>query len=770
MGHRARLPALPVFLALIWTLLPVLPGRAAGVPSLVPLPAQITIAEGHLTIDDASTVAIDESDPGAVWAASYLLDVVRRARGLDLRRTHTTATIAFRRDPAVAGAESYRLNIDRNGATISASGDGGLFYGAVTLAQLMTQTPCRGCPVTLDAMRIDDAPRFAWRGLMLDSVRHFQSVATVKALIDAMALHKLNMLQWHLTDDQGWRIEIRKYPKLTQVGAWRVPAGAAERDIDPKTGKPRLYGGFYSQAEIRDVVAYAAARNVTIVPEIEMPGHAMAAIVAYPALGSAEMPPSRVTSDWGILPYLYNTDDRTFAFLEDVLGEVMTLFPGPFIHVGGDEAVKDQWKANPKIQARMRTLGIKDENALQSWFISRIGAFLAKHGRKMIGWDEILEGGIPADATIMSWRGIDGAITAAKAGHDTVLSPAPTLYFDGRQGSGADEPSGRGHVVKLEDVYAFDPAPATLDAEQRAHVIGLQANIWTEHIRTDAQVSYMAFPRAAAVAELGWSPASSHDWNGFRERMATQLERYRALDIGFAGTVFRVNDASALDEDRSTAVASLATQSGLGDIRVMLDGTVPGPNSTPYGGPFSVKLPATLKAASFFDGRPLTEPLVRELNPLTLLRRDSRELKLCSDRLALSLEDDASISGKRAVFLVDILNPCWIFEKVDLKGITGIEAGVGQVPFNFSIGTDRDRIALRPPHTQDGELEVHLDDCGGAPLAVLPLAPAVHNDAVTKLAAPFPSTSGVHNLCFVFTQKNLDPLWVLNWVQLVPGQ
>ena len=618
--------------------------------------------------------------------------------------------------------KAYRLNIAGDGITISASGDGGLFYGAVTLAQMMTQTPCRGCKVTLNAMRIDDAPRFAWRGLMLDSVRHFQSVATVKAMIDAMALHKLNILQWHLTDDQGWRIEIKKYPRLTQMGGWRVPAGAAEHDIDAKTGRPRLYGGFYTQAEIRDVVAYAAARNVTIVPEIEMPGHAMAAIVAYPELGSAEAPPSRVTSDWGILPYLYNTDDRTFAFLEDVLGEVISLFPGPYIHVGGDEAVKDQWKANPKIQTRMRSLGVKDENALQSWFISRIGAFLAKHGRKMIGWDEILEGGIPSDATIMSWRGIEGAVTAAKAGHDTVLSPAPTLYFDGRQGSGADEPSGRGHVLTLEDVYAFDPAPATLDAGQRDHVIGLQANIWTEHIRTDSQVSYMAFPRAAAVAELGWSPAVLARLEGFRERMAAQLEHYRALGIGFAETAFRVDDASTFGEDRSAAVVSLATQSGLGDIHVTLDGTAPGANSTPYGGPFSVKLPATLKADSFFDGRPLTEPTVHALNALTLLHRDSRELKLCSDRLALSLEDDAPVNGKRTVFLVDILNPCWIFEKVDLKGIAGVEAEVGQVPFNFSIGADRDQIALRPPHTPDGELEVHLDDCNGAPVAVLPLA------------------------------------------------
>ena len=250
-----------------------------------------------------------------------------------------------------------------------------------------------------------------------------------------------------------------------------MPAGeAAQRDIDPATGKPRLYGGYYTQAQVRDLVAYAAARNITIVPEIEMPGHAMAAIVAYPRLGSVAQPPTAVSSDWGVFPYLYNVDDGTFAFLEDVLSETMALFPGTYIHVGGDEAVKDQWKASPVIQARMRALGLADEDALQSWFIQRIEKFLNAHGRRLIGWDEILQGGIAPNATITSWRGIDGAVTAAKAGHDAVLSPDPILYFDNRQAEGRDEPSGRGLIETLSDVYDFDPIPAALSVEEgRAH-------------------------------------------------------------------------------------------------------------------------------------------------------------------------------------------------------------------------------------------------------------------------------------------------------------
>ena len=301
---------------------------------------------------------------------------------------------------------------------------------------------------------------------MLDSVRHFQSPQFVMRFIDWMALHKLNVLHWHLTDDQGWRLEIKKYPRLTQVGAWRVPAGqAAAADIDPATGHPRLYGGFYTQDDVRRIVAHAANRNVTIVPEIDMPGHATAAIVAYPQLGVADHPPGAVPADWGLYPNLYNVDDSTFSFLDDVLDEVMALFPGEYVHIGGDEVVKDQWKASPRVQARMRELHVADEQALQSYFIQRIEKYVNARGRRIVGWDEILEGGIAQNATVMSWRGLDGAVTAVRAGHDAVLSPWPTLYFDNRQGTGSGEPPGRAKVISLHDVYDFDPMPAGIAAE-----------------------------------------------------------------------------------------------------------------------------------------------------------------------------------------------------------------------------------------------------------------------------------------------------------------
>jgi hexosaminidase len=404
----------------------------------------------------------------------------------------------------------------------------------VTLWQLITADAMKGLAVDVPSLRITDAPRFAWRGLMLDSARHFQSPEYIKQFIDWMALHKLNVLHWHLVDDQGWRLEIKKYPKLTSVGAWRTPAGQAPlADIDAATGKPRQYGGFYTQEQVRDIVAHAAKRHVTVVPEIEMPGHASAAVVAYPQLGVTDKPPKAVPEEWGVFPTLFNVDDATFTFLEDVLAEVIELFPSEYIHVGGDEAKKDEWQASKKIQARMRELGLKDEHALQSYFIQRIGKFISSKGRKLIGWDEILEGGIAPDATVMSWRGIEGAIAAAKAGHDTVLSPAPDLYFDHWQSAGDTSP-GRSNTLSLKDVYLFNPLPEAIQPEQRKHVLGLQANLWAEMMRSEARVTYMAYPRVAALAEVAWSPPQLINWEDFEKRLEPQLRRYATLGIRYA--------------------------------------------------------------------------------------------------------------------------------------------------------------------------------------------------------------------------------------------
>ncbi len=755
--------------------------KTPAVVDVIPAPASAQTPPlallGGATIADGSVIAVEAGDRDARQVAGYLKALVARTRGLNLdivEGGHVPAgraviALQTRADPNL-GAEAYDLDVSRGRVVIKAAKAPGLFYGAVTLWQLLTPDAAHG-PVALKPVHIADAPRFAWRGLMLDSARHYQSPEFIERLIDVMALHKLNMFHWHLTDDQAWRLQILKYPKLTEVGAWRVPAGAAaQADIDPATGQPRLYGGFYTQGQVREIVAYAAARHITIVPEIEMPGHGLSAVLAYPELGSYGLPPSKIQGDWGVFPWLYNPSDHTIAVMQDVLTEVMDLFPGAYIHVGGDEAVKDQWRASPKIQAQMKALGIADEDALQGVFTQRIGAFLDAHGRRLIGWDEILNGGaLPAGATVMSWRGIGGAITAAKAGHDTVLAPAPTLYFDNRQANRPDEPPGRGTTVSLHDVYAFDPAPAALTTDQRQHVLGVQANLWTEHVRTEDRAAAMIFPRLAASAEIGWSPAAVRDWTGFTERLPAQMDRYQALGVGADAAALAVAIDQSPTPAGDGALVRLSTQIGLGDIRYTTDGSEPRPTSAAYTGPFTLPLPTRLRAAAFKDGRAVSPVAGAQIDALTIRHRTSQQLKLCAGKLPLNLEDDGPIDGPRAVFLVDILEPCWIYESADMPNIASLAVSVGQIPFNFQIGADRDKIVLHTPHTPDGELEVRMDSCAGELIATLPLAPATASTGVTTLTAPLPPRIGHHDLCFTFTSKRLDPMWAINWVQLVPA-
>jgi len=471
----------------------------ATVPALIPLPAQISNADGVFGVDTQTPIVVADRDASTRRTANYLAGLIDKNRGLHLRvEEHITSpkAIVLLREPkaAVTNAEGYTLDITPQGIRISARDDAGLFYGAMTLAQLLTPDENHG-PVSVPAMHISDQPRFVWRGLMLDSARHMQSIAEIETVLDQMAQHKLNTFHWHLTDDQGWRIQIKRYPDLTRVGAWRTPIDAG------RDGQPTRYGGFYTQDQIRQLVAYAAARYITVVPEIDMPGHAQAAVASYPFLGvTGKQPP--VSEDWGVHPYLYNVDDATFTFMDHVLDEVMVLFPSHYIHIGGDEAVKDQWKASPSVQAKMRALGLKDEDALQGWFVSQLGSYLSAHGRRLIGWDEILDGAVPADATVMSWRGMQGAIDAAKQGHDVVLSPSPDLYLDQLQSDRTDENAGRIPVRDLASVYAFEPVPKALDAAQASHVLGAQGNLWTEHMPTIAHVQHAIFPRLDAAVFL----------------------------------------------------------------------------------------------------------------------------------------------------------------------------------------------------------------------------------------------------------------------------
>jgi hexosaminidase len=502
------------------------------------------------------------------------------------------------------------------------------------------------------------------------------------------------------------------------------------------------------------------------VPEIEMPGHALAAIRAYPELGTGVPIPPGTESDWGVFPWLYNVDDKTFRFLEDVLDEVMALFPSRYIHVGGDEAVKDQWKASPAIQARIKALKLKEETALQGWFVHRIGDYLEAHHRKLIGWDEILEGDVPPDATITSWRGIDGAIAAAKAGHDAVLSPAPTLYLNNRQGFGEGEPPSHGGLVDLASVYAFDPAPAAIPAEAQHHILGLQANLFTEHVRTEERAAWMLFPRASAVAEIGWSREGERRFPDFVYRLLPQVERMKSLGLGAANTAFVPQVAIDYRAGAASATATLANQAGLA-LRYTVDGSSVNAASPLYRSPFTVTLPAMLRAASFHDGQPVAWSEQR-VDSASVRRRGDEQLKTCSGKVVLALEDDYPAAGKRASFVTDILDPCWLYQDAPVGGVRQIALEIGQLPFNFQIGKDIEQIHFAPPATPAGEFEVHAGTCQGPRVAVLPLAGAVGNPGVTRLVGAFERREGNETLCIRYTARGVEPMWALKSVELVP--
>ncbi len=445
-----------------------------------------------------------------------------------------------RLDNEIPGA--YNLTVDGNGVYIAGDNEDGVFYGIQTLIQLLpvpdTRLKMRLTLLKIPFVSIEDAPRFAWRGLHFDVSRHFFSVDYIKKYIDFIALHKMNYFHWHLTDDQGWRIEIKKYPKLTSVGAWRDGTIIGRY---PGTGNDNIhYGGFYTQEQIKEVVAYAAKRYITVIPEIEMPGHSMAALAAYPQLGTTPDSVYKVSETWGIngmYNNVLNPSEYTFNFFQDVLDEVMNLFPSPYIHIGGDECDKQWWKKSPFCQQLMKEKGIKDEEGLQSYFIHRMEKYINSKGRKIIGWDEILEGGLAPNATVMSWRGEQGGIAAAKQNHDVVMTPGNPVYFDHTQSQNEDSVTIGGYNP-IENVYAYEPIPKELNEEQAKHVLGAQANMWTEYMGNINKVEYMLFPRLSALSEVLWSQKENRDWMDFQKRLMEQFKRYDLWKVNYSKAYF----------------------------------------------------------------------------------------------------------------------------------------------------------------------------------------------------------------------------------------
>jgi hexosaminidase len=744
--------------------------------SVIPMPNTVVAGTGSFIFDAGTLIRVPAHDSGARSAAEYFVDLLTRSNrpapsvlavpGIAERKRNSGAaappagTVTFRRTAGL-GPEEYRLQITPRRILVSATSGTGLFYGAVTLWQLLTSEKQ---PATVPVQVIRDSPAYPWRGLMLDSARHYQSVALIRSMIDTMALHKLNVLHWHLTDDQGWRLEILKYPRLTSVGAWRKPAtsGAAQ---SPSTSS---YGGFYTHAEVRAIVAYAASRHVQIVPEIEMPGHAQAAIAAYPELGVAqERAPGSlaVSARWGVHTHLFNVEPATFAFLENVLDEVMELFPSNYIHVGGDEAVKNEWQESAAVQARARALGIKDADDLQAYFTQEIGRYLTAHGRRLVGWDEILRPGLDRNAVVMSWHGIAGSHAAAVAGHDTVLSPWPTLYFDNRQSSLYTEVPGRLNIVSLEDVYRFEPRDPTLDERARRHVLGVQANLWTEHMQTEDRVQWMAWPRAAAVAEVGWTAPQRRDWRDFLSRLGPMFERYADLGITYADSAPAVAAQVSRSGDRVNV--ALSNQVSWGDIRYTLDGRDPSVSAAVYDSPLSLAVGTEVRAATYVGTRRVSRVWTRRLDAQGLAKRDSHDLDLCTNGIGLLLDPGSGSTSQGAPLAVDIMNPCWIYRGVELDHARSITAAVAPLPFNYEIGADAQKIRVGDARTADGELEIHVDGCETAAVATMALHDAAAHEGVTELpSVNLPRGSGLHDLCLRFARPRLDPLWALDWVEI----
>lgn len=581
--------------------------KASEVYPVIPLPQEAVMTDGSFVIDDDISVFYPKGNAAMERNARFLSGYLEKYTGKKVRvkaGKGGKGSISLRLDPTVKDAEGYAMRVDADGVVVSGAGEAGVFYGIQTLRKALS-VDGKGV-ASLPCSEIKDSPRFGYRGVHFDVSRHFFTVDEVKSFIDMMALHNMNRLHWHISDDQGWRIEIKKYPGLTEVGSRRKETviGHNSGSFD---GTP--YGGFYTQEEAREIVDYAAKRYITVIPEIDLPGHMQAALAAYPHLGCTGGPYD-VWTMWGVSDnVLCAGNDEVLTFIDDVLTEIMDIFPSEYVHIGGDECPKTQWEKCPRCQARIKELGFttdadhSKEEYLQSYIISHGEKLLNAHGRKMIGWDEILEGGLAPNATVMSWRGETGGIKAAKMRHDVIMVPNTYLYFDYYQTNDTDnEPLAIGGYVPLERVYGYEPLPESLSAEEQKHIIGLQANHWTEYIPTLSHLQYMALPRWAALSEIQWSRPEQKDYAGFLGRLRRLMRLYDAEGYNYARHVFDVSADFRPDAATGTLEVGLRTLDGV-PVRYTLDGTEPSENSPVAPETLHVKSDCTLKAKAIRPDR-----------------------------------------------------------------------------------------------------------------------------------------------------------------------
>jgi len=525
--------------------------------AIIPAPVSLILLKGNFVFSDKSRIILSTLNSETKLAAEFLAQLVKNPTGLELPIEEGSKPVRrgvfMTLDTMIKNNEGYLLTITPKKIIIQAKSAAGLFYAVQTIRQLLpveveNQSFKEDLVLSVPACEIKDEPRFTYRGMHLDVGRHMFPVSSIKRYIDMIAFNKMNTFHWHLTEDQGWRIEIKKYPKLTEIGAFRKETLVGHLRQKPNVYDGKVYGGFYTQDEVKEVVAYARSRFVTVIPEIEMPGHALAALASYPEL-SCTGGPFEVGTKWGISEDVYCAGkEQTFNFLQDVLTEVIDLFPGKYIHIGGDECPKTRWGKCPLCQKRMKEEGLKDEHELQSYFIQRMEKFLSSKGRNIIGWDEILEGGLAPEATVMSWRGTSGGIAAAKQKHDVIMAPNSHVYLDYYQCEPDGQPLGIGGYLPLEKVYSYNPLPEELTPEEQKFILGIQGNVWTEYISTPEHIEYMAYPRAFAIAEIGWTPERLKDFDDFLARLEVMKKRYDAIGINYFKGEYR--DLRARNEKR----------------------------------------------------------------------------------------------------------------------------------------------------------------------------------------------------------------------------
>lgn len=509
--------------------------------SIIPIPQKCIEKKGAFTVNNKTMITLLVDNEEMRNAVSFWNDLFATAAGFSLGVSCTprsTNVIRCKLNPSLKNEEAYKLTVSSSAIHIEAKTSKGIFYAFQTLRQLLPSAIESDTKVTgkvewkIPCVVIEDSPSFPYRGVMLDVSRHFISKEGVKRHIDLLAFHKLNILHWHLTDDQGWRIEIKKYPKLTSVGGYRektIIGHASQKHYQWDTNR---YGGFYTQEDIKEVVAYAQKRFVEVIPEIEMPGHSVAALTAYPQY-SCTGGPFEVEGRWGVFNDIYCTKESTFTFMQDILDEVIELFPSNYIHLGGDEAPRVRWKNCVHCQERMKQEHLTKEAELQTYFINRIENYLNVKGKKIIGWDEILEGGIPQRATVMSWRGEKGGIHAAQAGYDVIMSPNSHMYFNCRQYSVKEEKIGATRLIAMEKAYNYHPVPEVLTADEAKHIKGVQANLWTEYLVTPEDMEYMLYPRVAALSEVAWSKKEGKDYKKFCNRLEDIQQHYDVLGVNY---------------------------------------------------------------------------------------------------------------------------------------------------------------------------------------------------------------------------------------------